>query len=277
MRRADLVARGVTSHGLRVALAAGRVERLGPGIYGVCPDADSARAAAVRCRAQIGCVTACERWALPLRDSDSRTHLVTALHRSEGKLDPATAASLVFHRTGRLPAGAPSVLETLDQAAWCTSRLGQLVAVDAALSRGLIRKEELAALSRGDARRRAWITAHASARAESPLESVSRALLIAAGYRFVEQSQVGAARVDFLVEGRTVLEADGWAYHASRESFEADRERDRDLVAAGFKVLRLTHRDLVRQPGLVVVQIAGATGRRQRPDWSQRWRLYARR
>lgn len=276
MRRADLIASGVSPHGLRTAVAARRVERLGPGVYGV--GADAATGAAVRFRAQIGCVTACARWSLPLWEPDARTHLVTGLHRSAGRIDDATAAAVVFHRTGRLPdPSEASALEALDQAAWCTSRLGQLVAIDAALARGLVRRRDLARLSRGDARRRAWVASQASACAESPLETVSRALLIAAGFRFVEQVQLGAARVDLLVEGRTVLEADGWAYHASRASFEEDRARDRDLVAAGFKVLRITHRDIVRRPALVVAQIAQTTGRRARPDWSQRWELCVRR
>jgi very-short-patch-repair endonuclease len=45
---------------------------------------------------------------------------------------------------------------------------------------------------------------------------------------------------------RVVVELDGLAYHLTRHAFQQDRERDRTLTRAGYKVLRYTHADLTR-------------------------------
>ena len=51
--------------------------------------------------------------------------------------------------------------------------------------------------------------------------------------------------MDFLwPEQRLVVEADGFGYHGTREAFERDRARDADLQARGYRVLRVTHRQL---------------------------------
>jgi very-short-patch-repair endonuclease len=47
---------------------------------------------------------------------------------------------------------------------------------------------------------------------------------------------------------RIAVELDGWADHHDRHAFERDRERDAALTAAGWRVLRLTHRQVTRRP-----------------------------
>jgi len=46
---------------------------------------------------------------------------------------------------------------------------------------------------------------------------------------------------------RLVVELDGYAYHATPQAFERDRERDATLLAAGFSTLRITHRRLTER------------------------------
>ena len=47
--------------------------------------------------------------------------------------------------------------------------------------------------------------------------------------------------VDALFEReKVIVELDGWAFHSSRASFESDRSRDADTLAAGFETLRIT-------------------------------------
>ena len=43
---------------------------------------------------------------------------------------------------------------------------------------------------------------------------------------------------------RVAAEVDGYVFHASRDSFAADRRRDAELTAAGYRVLRFTWSDL---------------------------------
>lgn len=51
---------------------------------------------------------------------------------------------------------------------------------------------------------------------------------------------------------KLVVELDGWGYHNTRRAFQRDRERDQDLMAAGYKVVRFTHADIARGPGRVI-------------------------
>jgi hypothetical protein len=47
---------------------------------------------------------------------------------------------------------------------------------------------------------------------------------------------------------RVIIELDGWDFHNDRQAFERDRNRDADLVAAGFVVVRITWERLVERP-----------------------------
>jgi very-short-patch-repair endonuclease len=47
---------------------------------------------------------------------------------------------------------------------------------------------------------------------------------------------------------RLVVELDGRAFHDTAAAFERDRVRDRSLIAQGWRVIRVTWRQLVRSP-----------------------------
>jgi very-short-patch-repair endonuclease len=57
---------------------------------------------------------------------------------------------------------------------------------------------------------------------------------------------------------RLIVEVDGYAYHRSPSSFEADRERDATLTAAGWRVLRFTWAQVTRRPGWVARAVFSA-------------------
>ncbi len=65
--------------------------------------------------------------------------------------------------------------------------------------------------------------------------------------------------VDFLwSEHRLVAEVDRFAFHSSRSSFERDRRRDAHLIANGYRVIRITWRQLTLEPESVVALLARA-------------------
>jgi very-short-patch-repair endonuclease len=65
--------------------------------------------------------------------------------------------------------------------------------------------------------------------------------------------------VDFLWRSALlVLEVDGFAYHSSRASFEKDRRRDAALSARGYRVMRITWRQIAREPEAVLARLAQA-------------------
>jgi len=68
---------------------------------------------------------------------------------------------------------------------------------------------------------------------------------------------VEGQEVDFLwTSERVVVEVDGFAFHKSRRPFENDRRRDARLAAFGFRVLRVTWRQLTNEPHVVLVRLA---------------------
>lgn len=66
-------------------------------------------------------------------------------------------------------------------------------------------------------------------------------------------ARIGGYEVDFLwPERMLIVETDGFEFHRSREAFERDRERDAVLQARGYRVLRLTARQVEHDPAAVV-------------------------
>ena len=55
-----------------------------------------------------------------------------------------------------------------------------------------------------------------------------------------------------------IVELDGHATHGTRASFEDDRARDRALVAAGWRVIRITWRQLRDEPEAVARDLRAA-------------------
>jgi very-short-patch-repair endonuclease len=58
-------------------------------------------------------------------------------------------------------------------------------------------------------------------------------------------------------EQRVVVELDSYGIHATRQSFESDRERDRDLTLAGYRVIRITWRQLTDDADALAEQLSG--------------------
>jgi very-short-patch-repair endonuclease len=69
-------------------------------------------------------------------------------------------------------------------------------------------------------------------------------------------SHVEEKEVDFVWRERGVIvETDGWRAHGTRRAFERDRLRDAELTAAGWRVLRVTHARLEREPQALTAQL----------------------
>jgi very-short-patch-repair endonuclease len=71
--------------------------------------------------------------------------------------------------------------------------------------------------------------------------------------------RIGGHEVDFLWrKERLVVEVDGFGFHSSRAAFEHDRLRDAELQASGFRVMRVTWRQLTRTREATLARIASA-------------------
>lgn len=76
---------------------------------------------------------------------------------------------------------------------------------------------------------------------------------------------LAGCEVDFLWRNeRLVVETDGHEHHGTRSAFERDRARDARLTALGYRVVRVTYRQLVRERDVVACRLeallAGGSG-----------------
>ena len=80
----------------------------------------------------------------------------------------------------------------------------------------------------------------------------------------------GHAQADFLWrEHRLIVETDGRAAHGTRRAFEHDRRRDQRLVLAGWRVIRVTWRQLTQEAERARPHPSGP-GRGSRPPLARR-------
>ena len=65
---------------------------------------------------------------------------------------------------------------------------------------------------------------------------------------------------------RLVVEVDGYAYHGHRAQFERDRRKDLALTAAGYRVIRISWRQLTQEPLALIAVISSALSDSRRPS-----------
>jgi very-short-patch-repair endonuclease len=81
--------------------------------------------------------------------------------------------------------------------------------------------------------------------------------------------RIGGLLVDFLWRSRRlIVETDGYRYHGDRPAFEEDRDRDLRLKWLGYDVVRLSYRQVEKEPRRIAETLrkvlAGPEGRRAR-------------
>jgi very-short-patch-repair endonuclease len=80
----------------------------------------------------------------------------------------------------------------------------------------------------------------------------------------VTNTRIGRYEVDLVwPRAKLVVEVDGYAFHSTRQAFERDRARDAALLLGGHRVVRITWRQIVREPHAVVATLATALGSAQ--------------
>jgi len=112
--------------------------------------------------------------------------------------------------------------------------------------------------ARGSRALRALLDDGMPARIRSEAEELFHTLVREAGLPLPRVNvRVAGFEVDFFwPDERLVVEIDGAAYHRSRLAFERDRRRDGALLAAGFRVYRVTWRQLQEQRLSAVARVA---------------------
>lgn len=252
---------GLGHSDIRRAIATGTLSRIRRGWYATeaaAPDV----IAAVRIGGRLTCVDALRFhgvWMLP----SSGIHVRV----SSGVALGPTGGARIHWTAERVGPGVDGIAEALHAALHCADLRTLVVAVDSIAHRRLLPHHELAGILQRSPRGRR-VRELLDPAAESGLETILRLAL--RRHRLRAKSQVviaGVGRVDFLIGHRLVLEADGYEWHGSREAFERDRDRDRELVRRGYIVIRPSYRRILGDLDLIIDAVLAVVRRRE-----HRWR-----
>lgn len=95
-------------------------------------------------------------------------------------------------------------------------------------------------------------------KAESPFEEAVGKSLVAAGYHVTQQWEVGAYRIDMVVQykGKKIaVECDGEQYHSGEEKVRSDMERQTILERMGWRFIRIRGSEYYRDPKATMVRV----------------------
>lgn len=261
---ADLHRAGTSKRRIERLLLDGTLRRVRRGFY--CDsDAIPEEVEAVRIGGVLGCVSA-------LRSYEVWVTVVVALHvHLAPNASRLRAGRVIRHWNPLVSVPSPhrvSVLDALLVAMVCQSLADSVASVDSALHRGLVTLTQLRPYC-SDARRRRVLQL-VDGRAESGLESLIRVALVRAGLRVELQVVIpGVGRVDMLVEGCVVVEADGAAYHSGPRRHE-DYVRDAMSVLQGLTAVRYDAAQVHGDLGSIVLAVIEAVRQHRRGPYSGR-------
>lgn len=256
-RWSDLRTAGASVRGVQAAVREGRIRHSGNRY--VLPGGPPDLAVAAGHASALGCVSALAHRGFPLLVSPSVPHLVSSRHRVDRRV--------VWHRGATCESVAVAPERALAQMTACRPLVEVLVALDAATRSGLVDPDDLRACA--PSRDRAgllWALRCTDPRAESVLESALRAHLLLAGVTGI-QLQVdldGIGRVDVLIDGWLVVEADGFEGHSSRTAYRNDRRRGVAGVVGGWVTLRFSYEDITQRGEWVAATVLAVVARHRR-------------
>ena len=276
-RRRDLHVAGQRRRVLERAVAAGTLRLLHGGVVSARVDAppdEAVRAAVVGLDGAASHTAAARAWGIELVEGGGPHEVTVGRDRSR-----ASWPGTVVHRRD-LPADDVTVrdgmrvttpLRTVLDLARSLPLAEAVAAVDSALRQRLVELEELvgaaealpAARGRGHVSR---VVALVDPACGSVLESLCRVELALARVAAPETQLVVRGpdgrmlgRVDFAwPAARLVVETDGFAFHADRARYRADRRRTNALVLAGWRVLRFSWEDVRHDPAHVIATVRTA-------------------
>lgn len=196
----------------------------------------------------LTCGAAMRHYGLPVARRYEPIHLVVP---GSGRFAALDREVLHIDRTQPKPSPTSFPVEPLAEALArylrCHARDDSpIIALDAALHDELVTVQQIRTLLHGYGAARARTRLdRASTASRSPLETLARMDLEDAGLNYDDGVDIeGVGEIDLLVEGRVVVELDGYIFHCDEYQFGLDRWRDRRLVARGYLPLRFTRKEV---------------------------------
>lgn len=244
---------------LAAASNAGEIRRLRQGVFGL-PGTSTDIVTAAQHGGALTCAAALRAhgvWVLPAADGEVHVWLGRSgrHHRHDG------CSCTSHYSPGRAELGLAPVVACLIHAYRCLEEEAFFAAYESAWNKRLIGAHDRARIRRELPAAAGWMLDLARPDAESGLESLLRLRLHLLGIRLDCQVNIpGVGRVDFVVGGRIILEADGKENHTLAKR-HADLKRDAAASALGYETLRFDYAMIVHDWPTVVAAILPAVGR----------------
>lgn len=242
----QLLGAGATAEELGRRVRDGRLFRPRRGVYAL-PTAPGSAVAAVRAGGRLSCLPAAGTYGL-WAGQEARLHVtVPAKATRLAALDDRSVRHWGTRGESR-EVWRVSVADCLRSVVRCAPTEDAVAVLDTALSSRLVSLAGLPVLFDTEPNWTRAIVRLARPGAESGVESLARQRLERRGHHVEQQLHVrGAGRVDMRVDGRLLVELDGYAFHSDRDAFERDRHRDAELVRRGHRVLRFSARQVLQE------------------------------
>jgi very-short-patch-repair endonuclease len=229
---------GASRSALVRAADRGAIERVRKGVYalGAHPDVRDAAAHG----GELACAAALRAHGVWVLENAPTLHVWLG---PDGRAHPHPSCACIVHRdAGAAAFGIVSIVRALVQVAACLGAESFFAAFESAWRLGLIDRADRAQVRRSLPARFRWLVDLARPDADSGLESLLRLRLRLLGIALDCQVLIrGIGVVDFLVDGRLIIEVDGRLNHDGASLRHKDLVRDAEAAAQGYETLRFDY------------------------------------
>ncbi|WP_435745882.1 endonuclease domain-containing protein [Microbacterium sp. PMB16] len=250
---------GFTRQHLADQVRHGNIQRVRNGVFTTHPLDENVRAATAHGGA-LTCASALRDqgiWVLP---AENGPHVW--LGPKQHPLSHPRCACVSHYYDGRPPLGSASVEVALRHLRRCAGDEAFFAAYESAWRLRKLSPSARARLRASLPTTARWLLDLARADADSGLESLLRLRLHLLGLRLDCQIDItGVGRVDFVIAGKLILEADGDENHGSDTLRHHDRVRDAAASRLGYETLRFDYAQIVHDWPTVQAAIIGALRR----------------
>ena len=254
-RGRELTAFGFTRRHLADAVNHDEIMRIRPGVFATLAAPREVRLAAGHGGA-LTCAGALRHHGVWVLRDDTVPHVWMG---PANRVHHDRCQCVVHFRPGRMKLGYAEVEHALVHALECHGEEFFFCALESALNQRLVRTDALARIRAALPRSAQWMVDFARSDADSGLESLVRLRLHLLGIDVQTQvSLPSVGRVDFVIEGRLILEIDGRENHAGYDKMHEDRMRDAAASALGYETLRFDYWQVIENWPVVVSAIRAA-------------------
>ncbi|MGW8484427.1 type IV toxin-antitoxin system AbiEi family antitoxin domain-containing protein [Microbacterium sp. NPDC055903] len=260
------IARGVTlqQYGLprqhlAKAVRAGLILRLRPGLY-ASPDAVADTCTASLHGGALTCSQALRAHGIWVLSTDEREHVWVG---RRGRVHAHGGCRCVSHFfRGRVPIGIVDVETALIHLYRCEGDEAFFASFESALHERRLSPGAVLRIRAALPSSARWLVDLAGPTSESGLESILRLRLHLIGLALTAQVLItGVGRVDFVIDGRLILEADGRLNHDGPSMRHKDLTRDAAASALGYETLHFDYAQIIHDWPVVQAAILAAVAR----------------